>query len=182
MSFSFFPPLWSLLIWSSGFPAEIPCRTAEWEPWVRSASQPAPNQGWSTADEYLTSSRGSLPSCSLDRWSSSCTFPMTKSLLPPSSVQFSSVSRVWLFATPWTAACQASLSITNSQSLFKLISIESVMPSNPLILSSPSPPAFNLSQHHGLFKWVSSSCQMAQILEFQLQHQSFQWIFRTHFL
>ena len=44
-----------------------------------------------TADEYLTSSRGSLPSCSLDRWSSSCTFPMTKSLLPPSSVQFSSV-------------------------------------------------------------------------------------------
>ena len=50
-----------------------------------------------------------------------------------SSVQ--SLSRVWLFVTPWTAACQASLSITNSWSLFKLMSIESVMPSNHLILS-----------------------------------------------
>ena len=55
-------------------------------------------------------------------------------------VQFSSVqllSHVWLFATPWTAACQASLSITNSQSLLKLMSIESVMPSNHLILCRP---------------------------------------------
>ena len=56
------------------------------------------------------------------------------------SYQFSSVqslSCVWLFATPWTAACQASLSITNSQSLLKLISVESVMPSSHLILSRP---------------------------------------------
>ena len=55
----------------------------------------------------------------------------------PLSVQFSSVqllSHVWLFATPWTTAHQASLSITNFQSLPKLISIESVMPSNHLIL------------------------------------------------
>ena len=49
-------------------------------------------------------------------------------------------------------------------------------------LSSPSPPAFNLSQHQGLFHWVSSSHQVAEVLEFQLQHQSFQWIFRTDFL
>ena len=52
------------------------------------------------------------------------------------SVQFSSVqslSRVWLLATPWTTACQASLSITNSQSLLKFLSIESLMPSNHLI-------------------------------------------------
>ena len=49
-----------------------------------------------------------------------------------SSVQ--SLSHVWLFATPWTTACQASLSITNSKSLLKLMSIESVMPSNHLIL------------------------------------------------
>ena len=49
-------------------------------------------------------------------------------------------------------------------------------------LSSPPPPAFNLSQHQGLFKWVSSSNQLAKVLEFQLQHQSFQWIFRTDFL
>ena len=55
-------------------------------------------------------------------------------------VQFSSVqslSHVQLFATPWTAACQASLSVTNSWSLLKLISIESVMPSNHLILCCP---------------------------------------------
>ena len=52
-----------------------------------------------------------------------------------SSVQ--SLSRVWLFATQWTPACQASLSITNSQSLPKPMSIESVMPSNHLILYHP---------------------------------------------
>ena len=53
-------------------------------------------------------------------------------------VQFSSVTQLcWPFATPWIAACQASLSITNSQCLLKLISIESVMPSNHLILCSP---------------------------------------------
>ena len=49
-------------------------------------------------------------------------------------------------------------------------------------ISSPSPPSFDLSQHQGLFKWVSSSHQVAKVLEFQLQHQSFQWIFRTDFL
>ena len=53
--------------------------------------------------------------------------------------------------TPWTAAHQASLSITNSRSLLKLMSIESVMPSNYLVLCSSSPPAFNLYQHWGLF-------------------------------
>ena len=52
-----------------------------------------------------------------------------------SSVQ--SLSRVWLFATPWTAACQASLSITNSQNLLTLMSIELVMPSNHFILCRP---------------------------------------------
>ena len=57
---------------------------------------------------------------------------------------------------------------------------DDIQPSHPL--SSPSPPAFNLSQHQGLFEWVSSSHQMAKVLEFQLQHQSFQWIFRTDFL
>ena len=56
------------------------------------------------------------------------------------SVQFSlvqSLSRIWLFAIPWTVACQASLSITNSWSLLKLMSIESVMPSSHLILCHP---------------------------------------------
>ena len=62
------------------------------------------------------------------------------------------LSCVQLFVTPWTAARQASLSIINSQSLLKLMSIKSVMPSNHLILCCPlSSPAFNLSQHQGLF-------------------------------
>ena len=62
-----------------------------------------------------------------------------------------SLSPVRLFATPWTAAHQASLPITNSWSLLDLMSIDCEMPSNHLILSSPSP-AFNLSQHQGLFQ------------------------------
>ena len=49
-------------------------------------------------------------------------------------------------------------------------------------LSSPSPPALNLSQHQGLFQWVSSLHQVAKVLEFQLQHQSFQWTPRTDLL
>ena len=98
-----------------------------------------------------------------------------------SSVQL--LSHVWLFATPWTVARQASLSVTNSWSLLKLMSIELVMPSNHLShpLSSPSP-AFNLSKHHGLFQPVSSSYWVAKVLALQLQHQSFQWMFRTNFL
>ena len=56
------------------------------------------------------------------------------------------------------------------------MSIKSVTPSNHLIRSPPSPPACNLSQHQGLFKWVSSLHQVAKVLEFQLQHQSFQWL------
>ena len=48
---------------------------------------------------------------------------------------------------------------------------DAIQPSHPL--SSPSPPSFNLSQHQGLFQWVSSSHQVAKVLEFQLQHHSF---------
>ena len=55
---------------------------------------------------------------------------------------------------------------------------DAIQPSHPLL--SPSPPAFKLSQHQGIFKWVSFSHQMAKVLEFQ--HQPFQWIFRTDFL
>ena len=57
---------------------------------------------------------------------------------------------------------------------------DAIQPSYPL--SSPSPPAFNLSQHQGLFQWVSSSHQVAKGLEFQLQHQSFQWTPRADLL
>ena len=57
---------------------------------------------------------------------------------------------------------------------------DTIQPSHPL--SSPSPPAFNLSWHQGLFQWVSSLHQVAKVLEFQLQHQSFQWTLRTDLL
>ena len=57
---------------------------------------------------------------------------------------------------------------------------DAIQPFHPL--SSPSPPAFSLSKHQGHFQWVSFSHQVAKVLEFQLQHQSFQWLFRTDFL
>ena len=57
---------------------------------------------------------------------------------------------------------------------------DAMQPSHPL--SSPSPPALNLSQHQGLFQWVGSSNHGAKVLEFQPQHQSFQWMFRMDFL
>ena len=99
--------------------------------------------------------------------------------------EFSSVqllSCVRLFATPWIAACQASLPITNSWSLLKLMPIELVMPSSQLISvvpfssypqSLPASGSFPMSQ---LFAWVT------KVLEFQLQHQSFQWTPRTDLL
>ena len=60
------------------------------------------------------------------------------------------------------------------------LSHDAIQPPHPL--SSPSPPALSPSQHQGLFKWVNSSHQVAKVLEFQLQHQSFQWITKTDFL
>ena len=57
---------------------------------------------------------------------------------------------------------------------------DAIQPSHPL--PSPSPPVLSLSQHQSLFQWVGSSHQVTKILELQLQHQSFQWIFRVDFL
>ena len=57
---------------------------------------------------------------------------------------------------------------------------DAIQPAHPL--SSPSPPALNLSQHQGLFQWVNSSHEVAKVLDFQLQHQSFQWTPRTDLL
>ena len=93
------------------------------------------------------------------------------------------LSCVQLFVTPWTAARQDSLSITNSQSLLKLMSIESVMPSKHLILCRP--PFLLPSIFPGIrvfSQGVSYSHQVAKILEIQLQHQSFQRLFRVDFL
>ena len=57
---------------------------------------------------------------------------------------------------------------------------DAIKPSH--LLSSPSPPAFSISQDQSQFQWVSSLHQLAKVVEFWLQHQSFQWIFRTDFL
>ena len=99
--------------------------------------------------------------------------------------QFSSVqllSRVRLFVTSWIAARQASLSITNSRSLLKHMSIESVMPSShlilrrPLLLLPPIPPSFRVFSNESTLhmRWPK--------YWFQLQHQSFQWTPRTDLL
>ena len=113
-------------------------------------------------------------------WKTVWRFLKKLGIKPPSvsqSVQL--LTHVWLFATPWTAACQASLSITNSTQTHVYWVSDAIQPPHPL--SSPSPPTFNLSQHQGLFP-VSSLQQVAKVLELQLQHQSFQWIFRVDFL
>ena len=102
-----------------------------------------------------------------------------------SSVQFNSVQslgHIWLLATPWTAACLASCP---SQLLecpqTHVHQVTDAIQSSHL-QSSPSPPAFNHSQHQGLFKWVSSLHQGAKVLELHLHHQFFQWIFKSDFL
>ena len=69
-----------------------------------------------------------------------------------------------------------------SRNLLKHMSMELVMLSNHSSSATPSPPVLNLSQHHGLFQQVGSSHQVAKVLEFQLQQQSFQWILRADFL
>ena len=91
--------------------------------------------------------------------------------------QFSSVqwlSHVRLFATPWTPACQDSLSTTNSRSLLKLVSIKLVMPSNHLILCHPILLLLSIFLSIRVFSSDFSSHQVAKVLEFQLQHQSLQ--------
>ena len=109
------------------------------------------------------------------------------------SIQFSSaqsLSCVRLFVTPWTTARQAPLSITNSQSLPKLVHWvgDATQPSHPL--SSPSPPALNLSQHQGLFKWVRSPTSggqsigvssSIQVLEIVLKDRSHLFIFNQFY-
>ena len=100
-------------------------------------------------------------------------------------LQFSSVqsfSRVWLFATPWTAAHQASVSITNSWSLLKLMLIESVMPSFHFILCCPLLlPSLFLSIR--VFSNESAVRKRGdQNIGASGQYQFFQWIFRTDFL
>ena len=106
------------------------------------------------------------------------------SLWSTCSVQFSSVqslSRVQLFAIPWMAACHPVHHQLQEFTQTRIYRVgDAIQPSHPL--SSPSPPAPNPSQHQGLFQWLNSSHQVAKVLEFQLQHQSFQRTPRTDLL
>ena len=96
------------------------------------------------------------------------------------AVVVQSLSRVWLFVTLWTAACQASLSFTISWSLHRLMPIDSVMPSNYLIFCHPHLLLPSVFTRITVFCTVSSWHQVAKELE--LQHQSFQRIFKVDFL
>ena len=105
-------------------------------------------------------------------------------LVPPGSLQFSSITQScptlcnsmdW--STPGLPVYHQLLDFIQTHVHW---AGDGIQPSH--LLSSPSPPTFNLSQHQGLFQWVSSSHQVAKVLELQLQHQSFQRIFRTDFL
>ena len=106
-------------------------------------------------------------------------------LAPPfSSVHFSSVTKLCL--TLWDLMNCRMPGLPVHHQLLELTQThvhqvgDAIQSSHPL--SSPSPPAFNLSQHQGLFQWVGFSHQVAKVFTFQLQHQAFQWIFRTDFL
>ena len=92
----------------------------------------------------------------------------------------SSLSYAWPCATPWTAACKAFLSSTISWSLLNSCPLSQRYYLTISSSVTPSPPALSLYQHQGLFQGVGSSHQMTKVLE--LQHQSFQWIFRIDFL
>ena len=122
------------------------------------------------------------PKCQLHSHHQSICFEFLHILVKHLLVIVQSLSCIRLFVTPWTATFQASLVLhcfpEFAQCHVHWIS-EAIQPSHPLL--SPSP-TLNLSQHQGLFPCVSSSHQVAKVLELQLQHQSLQWIFRINFL
>ena len=122
-------------------------------------------------------------------------FPL--GLTDVNSLPYKGLSRIFSSTIQFTSVTQSCLTLCNTMDRSMLylpvhhqLSVfaqtcdhwvgDAIQPSHPL--SSPSPPTFNLSQHQGLFQWVSSSHEVAKVLEFQLQHQSFQWTPRTDLL
>ena len=162
---------------------ELYSATPSEEPWPSSRSTETPRWSHKKAGKGQGYSTLFFSLSLISRWGFLFSDPnwIQRARIPSPDAR--SVQSYATLCTPWTAARQASLSITNSRSLFKLKSIESVMPSNhfilchPLLLLSSIFPSIRV-----FFQWVDSSHRVAKLLELQLQHQSFQWIFRVDFL
>ena len=139
---------------------------------------------------YVNSATSQMYNLELDIWILGSEYSWRLENLVISLFQFlknafliQSLSHDQLFVTPQTTECQASCSSLSPRVSAVFISIQSVILSNHLILCfSPSPLALSLSQHQGLFQWVSSLHQLAKVLELQLQNESFQWIFKIDLL
>ena len=140
---------------------------------------------WVTVLSFRGSSWPSNPIC----YSYSSCIIMQDSSLPLAplcafSVQFSSIAQLCPMLCDPMNCSTPGLLVHHQLPEFNQTHVhrvgDGIQPSHPLL--SPSPPAFNLSQHQGLFQWVNSLHEVAKVLEFQLQHQSFQWIPRTDFL
>ena len=95
-------------------------------------------------------------------------------------VAVQSLSHVWLFVIPWTAGSSISHYLLEFAQIHVHWIGNTIQPPQPLLLSSSF--AFSLSQHQGLFQWVGFSHHVAKVLKFQLQYQSFWWLFRVDFL
>ena len=135
-----------------------------------------PNEGWNLGLPHCRWILYNLSSRKAESWTQIC--------LISSSVQFSSVTQSCpTLCNPMNRSTPG-LPVHYHLPEFTQTHMhwvgDAIQPSHPL--SSPIPPAPNPSQHQGLFQWVSSSNEVAKVLEFQLQHQSFQWIPRTDLL
>ena len=127
--------------------------------------------------DYLICLNPDTPDCKLkERWDIICFFSHQM-------LQFSSVQSCLTLCDPMNLSTPGLLVHHQlpepTQTRFHRVS-DAIQPSHPL--SCPSPPAPNPSQHKVLFQWVNSSHEVAKVLEFQLQHQSFQWTPRTDLL
>ena len=176
---------WLLPRWNSGKEFACQCKRCGFDPWVGKILW---SRKWQPTLVFLvTKFHGQSRLVGYSPWGckesdkTEHTHTHVHVAVSISSVQFSR-SVVPDSATPWITARQAFLSITNSRSSLTHVHwvSDAIQPSHPL--SSPSPPVPNPSQHQGLFQWVNSSHEVAKVLEFQLQHQSFQWTPRTDLL
>ena len=159
--------------------APLQARILQWvsNPFSRGSSHPRSNPGFLHCRQILFPLPWALQELTFTHHIG---FP--KELTQRPSVQFSSVTQPCLIL--WDPENCSTPDLTVHHQLLELAQTHvhrvgyAMQPSYPL--SSPSPPAFNLFQHQGLFQWISSSHQVAKVLELQFQHQD--WIFRTDFL